>query len=54
MIGHLCHWFDIEHIRARDLWNLTSRVARKVLAHKVMSYLNHLKGKPYLKIRGFD
>ena len=49
VIGHLCHWFDIEHIRARDRWHLTSRVARKVLAHTVMSYLNHLKGRPYLK-----
>lgn len=49
VIGHLCHWFDIERIRARDLWHLTSRVARKVLAHTVMSYLNHLKGRPYLK-----
>ncbi|NEQ46759.1 MAG: IS982 family transposase [Leptolyngbya sp. SIOISBB] len=49
VIGHLCHWFDIEHIRARDCWHLTTRVARKVLAHTVMSYLNHLKGRPYLK-----
>ena len=49
VIGHLCHWFDIEHIRSRDLWHLTSRVARKVLAHTVMSYLNHLKGRPYLQ-----
>ena len=49
VIGHLCHWFDIEHIRARDLWHLTSRVARKVLAHTVMSYLNHLQGRPYLR-----
>ena len=49
VIGHLCHWFDIEHIRARDRWHLTSRVARKLLAHTVMSYLNHLKGRPYLK-----
>ena len=49
VIGHLCHWFDIEHIRARDLWHLTSRVARKVLAHTVMSYLNHLKSRPYLR-----
>ncbi|NEQ44997.1 MAG: IS982 family transposase [Leptolyngbya sp. SIOISBB] len=49
VIGHLCHWVDIEHIRARDRWHLTSRVARKVLAHTVMSYLNHLKGRPYLK-----
>ncbi len=49
VIGHLCHWFDIEHIRARDLWHLTSRVVRKGLAHTVMSYLNHLKGRPDLR-----
>ncbi|MEM9091515.1 MAG: hypothetical protein AAGC93_22595, partial [Cyanobacteria bacterium P01_F01_bin.53] len=39
-IGHLCHWFDIEHIRARDLWPLTSRLARKLLAHTLMVFLN--------------
>ena len=49
VIGHLCHWFDMEHIRARDLWHLTSRVVRKGLAHTVMSYLNHLKGRPDLR-----
>lgn len=40
VIGHLCHWFDIEHIRARDLWHLTGRLARKLLAHTLMVFFN--------------
>lgn len=39
-ISHLCHWFDIETVQARDLWHLTSRLARKVLAHTLMVLLN--------------
>ena len=49
VIGHLCHWFDIERIRTRDLWHLTSRVARKVLAHTLMAFLNHLNGRSCLQ-----
>ncbi|NET97619.1 IS982 family transposase [Okeania sp. SIO1H2] len=48
VIGHLCHWFDIETVLARDLWHLTSRLARKVLAHTLMVYLNRLNGRPAL------
>ena len=35
VIGQLSDHFYIEKVRARDLWHLTSRVARKVLAHTV-------------------
>lgn len=49
VVGHLCHWFDIERIRTRDRWHLTSRLARKVLAHTLMVYLNHCHGRPYLQ-----
>ena len=49
VIGHLCHWFDIERILARDLWHLTSRLARKVLAHTVMVWLNRRQGRPWLQ-----
>lgn len=48
IIGHLCHWFDIETVLARDLWHLTSRLARKVLAHTLMVYLNQMNGRPAL------
>jgi IS5 family transposase len=48
VIGHLCHWFDIETVLARDLWHLSSRLARKVLAHTLMVYLNRLNGRPAL------
>ncbi|NEQ44929.1 MAG: hypothetical protein F6K00_15730 [Leptolyngbya sp. SIOISBB] len=51
VIGHLCHGFDIERIDSRDLWHLTSRLARKVLAHTVMAYFNHLNGLPCLHFR---
>lgn len=49
VIGHLDHWFDIERMRARDLWHLTSRLARKLLAHTVMVWLNRQHGRPYLQ-----
>ncbi|MEM0981584.1 MAG: IS982 family transposase, partial [Cyanobacteria bacterium P01_H01_bin.58] len=42
------HWFDIETIRARDLWHLTSRLTRKILAHNVMVLLNRSNGRPAL------
>jgi hypothetical protein len=49
VIGHLCHWFDIERILARDLWHLTSRLARKILAHTVIICLNRSYGRPWLQ-----
>ena len=48
VIAHLCHWFDIETVLARDLWHLSSRLARKVLAHTLVAYLNWLNGRPAL------
>lgn len=48
VVGHLCHWFDIERIRSRDLWHLTSRLARKLLAHTMMVLLNRDFGRPWL------
>ena len=52
VIGHLCHWFDIERIRARDLWHLTSRIARKLLAHTLMIFLNCSHQRPPLQFDG--
>lgn len=31
VMGHLCHWFDIERVSSRDLWHLPRRLARKIL-----------------------
>jgi len=33
--AQLSQRFDFERIRARDLWHLSSRVNRKVLAHRL-------------------
>jgi len=35
VIGQLTERFKIGHIRARDLWHLTSKLSRKILAHTV-------------------
>lgn len=40
VIGQLSERFHIQRVRARDLWHLTSRLARKLLAHTVAVYLN--------------
>ena len=49
VIGHLAHWLDIERIRARDLWHLTSRIARKLLAHTLLVWLNCNAGRQPLQ-----
>lgn len=49
VVGHLCQWFDIEKILARDRWHLTSRLARKILAHTVLVCLNRAQGRPWLQ-----
>lgn len=49
VIGQLAERFHIEKIRARDLWHLTSRVARKVLSHTVCAFLNKALGNPALQ-----
>ena len=40
VIGQLCERFQIETVWARDLWHLTSRLNRKLLAHTVCVWLN--------------
>lgn len=49
VIAHLCHWFEIETVRARDCWHLTSRIARKLLAHTIMVFLNRSHHRPALQ-----
>jgi len=40
VIGQLVERFSIEKVWARDLWHLTSRLNRKLLAHTVCRWLN--------------
>lgn len=49
VIGQLTERFHIEKVRARDLWHLTSRIARKVLAHTVSAAINKKIGNPILQ-----
>lgn len=49
VIGQLTDRFQIEKIRARKLWYLTNRVARKVLAHTVCACINKKIGNPPLQ-----
>ena len=51
-ISHICHWFDIERVQARDLWHLTSRLARKILAHTLMVLLNVTHQRSPLQFAG--
>jgi hypothetical protein len=49
VIGQLTEQFNIEKVRARSLWHLTSRIARKVLAHTVGALINKNLGNPPLQ-----
>ena len=49
VIGQLSERFNIEKIRARDLWHLTSRIWRKVLAHTIGVFLNRKNGNGWLE-----
>ena len=48
VIGQLADRFNIEKIRARKLWYLTNRIARKVLSHTLAVWVNKLMGNPPL------
>jgi len=47
--GQLAVRFHIERVRARDMWHLTSRLHRKLLAHTLCCYLNRLTGHELLQ-----
>ncbi|WP_347252393.1 IS982 family transposase [Legionella sp.] len=49
VVGQLTERFQIEKVRARKLWYLTNRIARKVLAHTVCAYINKKLGNPPLQ-----
>lgn len=46
IIGQLTERFNIETVRARDLWHLTSRINRKLLSHTVALWLNRHSNNP--------
>jgi Transposase DDE domain len=46
VIGQLAGRFQIERVWARDLWHLTSRLNRKLLAHTVCRWLNRHQPNP--------
>ncbi len=50
VIGQLTERFRIEKIRARKLWYLTNRIARKILAHTIGMFVNKLLGNPILQL----
>lgn len=52
VIGQLCERFNIEKVRARDLWHLTSRMVRKILSHTVAVFINCLYGRETLQLDG--
>lgn len=49
VIGQLTERFNIEKIRARKVWYLTNRIARKILSHTVCAFINISNGNPPLK-----
>ena len=49
MIGQLSERFHTEKVRARDLWHLTNRILRKVLAHNLCQFIARSFGIGNLK-----
>lgn len=52
VVGQLTEQFHFEKIRARDGWHLTSRIARKVLAHTLGIFMNRQLGRSDLQFEG--
>ena len=44
VIGQLAERFRIEKVRARDLWHLTNRITRKLLAHNLTQLIARSQG----------
>ena len=49
VIGQLAEYFDIESCGCHDMWHMTARVARKLLAYNVGAYFNVQAGKPAIQ-----
>lgn len=52
VIGQLCERFNIEKVRARDIWHMTNRMFRKILSHTVAVCLNQSFGRDPLQFDG--
>ena len=52
VVGQRTEQFHFEKIRARDGWHLTSRIARKVLAHTLGIFMNRQLGRSDLQFEG--
>lgn len=52
VIGQLSERFHIEKVWARDLWHLTNRIVRKVMAHTIGVLLNKQLGREPLRFDG--
>lgn len=52
VLGQLAERLHFERVRARDLWHLTNRLWRKILAHTVAAFLNHRHARPLLHFDG--
>lgn len=50
VISQLTGRFNLHTINARDLWHLTSRVARKILAHTVCCFISIMIGNEPLQM----
>lgn len=50
VFAQLCERLSIKRVWARDLWHLSSRLLRKVLAHTVMVVLNRAQGNDPLRL----
>lgn len=49
VLGQFAERFHIEKVRARKLWYLTNRIARKILAHTIGVFINKQIGNPPLQ-----
>jgi hypothetical protein len=50
VFSQLCERFPVKRVWARDLWHLSSRLLRKVLAHTTMIILNRAQGNEPLRL----
>ena len=46
------HQFNIEKVRAKDMWHLANRLIRKILAHTMGVFVNKTLGRPPLQFDG--
>lgn len=50
VFSQLCERFSVKRVWARDLWHLSSRLLRKVLAHTAAIILNRAQGNEPLRL----